>query len=211
MENIYEFKNTKLEKASVELKAIAYDVLTSLDNDQDRNNWVNLINQVTNTLENIDSNKKIEIKETTKNEVNKTEEKEVITEEEATENSQIEDHQEVTKQEEAELPQQPKQFIKTSKKESKAIMVRPNQLQNLKNSKEEQENILADLGVFPKSSKKEIKVVKQEVTPQIPDDVERKIEDLTVKANIYYNEGETEKAQELYDEIKELNKKYKSA
>ena len=90
-------------------------------------------------------------------------------------------------------------------------MVRPNQLQNLKNSKEEQENILADLGVFPKSSKKEIKVVKQEVTPQIPDDVERKIEDLTVKANIYYNEGETEKAQELYDEIKELNKKYKSA
>ena len=151
------------------------------------------------------------IKDTTNNEVNKTEEKEVITEEEATENNQVEDHQEVTKQEEVELPQQPKQFIKTSKKESKAIMVRPNQLQNLKNSKEEQENILDDLGVFPKSSKKEIKVVKQEVTPQIPDDVERKIEDLTVKANIYYNEGETEKAQELYDEIKELNKKYKSA
>ena len=33
---------------------------------------------------------------------------------------------------------------------------------------------------------------------------ERQIEDLTVKANIYYNEGEIDKAQELYDQIKKL-------
>ena len=45
-----------------------------------------------------------------------------------------------------------------------------------------------------------------EINKELPEDIERQIEDLTVKANIYSNEGETAKAEDLYNKIKELNK-----
>lgn len=100
-----------------------------------------------------------------------------------------------------------KKFQKTTKNISKAIMVRPNQLDNLRASRPRQEQILIDKGIFPLSTEtsQELNTVpKKSSKPVLPDDVERKIEDLTVKANIYYNEGEIDKAQELYDQIKKL-------
>ena len=100
-----------------------------------------------------------------------------------------------------------KKFQKTTKNISKAIMVRPNQLDNLRASRPRQEQILIDKGIFSPSTEtsQELNTVpKKSSKPVLPDDVERKIEDLTVKANIYYNEGEIDKAQELYDQIKKL-------
>lgn len=111
------------------------------------------------------------------------------------------------------IPNQPvtssikKKFQKTTKNISKAIMVRPNQLDNLRASRPRQEQILIDKGIFLPSTEasQELNTVpKKSSKPVLPDDVERKIEDLTVKANIYYNEGEIDKAQELYDQIKKL-------
>lgn len=103
-----------------------------------------------------------------------------------------------------------KRFQKTTKNLSKAIMVKPSQLQNLRKSHEYQEQILANLGIFEKTeASEEAKNPITEGPKELPDDVERQIEDLTVKANIYYNEGEVDKAQELYDKIKELNEQYK--
>lgn len=111
------------------------------------------------------------------------------------------------------IPNQPvtssikKKFQKTTKNISKAIMVRPNQLDNLRASRPRQEQILIDKGIFLPSTEtsQELNTVpKKPSKPVLPDDVERKIEDLTVKANIYYNEGEIDKAQELYDQIKKL-------
>lgn len=103
-----------------------------------------------------------------------------------------------------------KRFQKMTKNLSKAIMVKPSQLQNLRKSHEYQEQILANLGIFEKTeASEEAKNPITEGTKELPDDVERQIEDLTVKANIYYNEGEVDKAQELYDKIKELNEQYK--
>lgn len=100
-----------------------------------------------------------------------------------------------------------RQFQKTTKNMSKAIMVKPNQLENLRKSRINQEQQLVEKGVFlpliqniPKNIIEETQPLKKE----LPDDVERKVEDLTVKANIYYNEGEIDKAQELYDQIKAL-------
>lgn len=100
-----------------------------------------------------------------------------------------------------------KKFQKTTKNISKAIMVRPNQLDNLRASRPRQEQTLIDKGIFSPSTEtsQELNTVpKKSSKPVLPDDVERKIEDLTVKANIYYNEGEVDKAQELYDQIKKL-------
>lgn len=100
-----------------------------------------------------------------------------------------------------------KKFRKTTKKVSKAIMVRPNQLENLRNSRQFQEQILAKQGIFAMAEQ----IQQQRLNNQpkeLPDEVERQIEDLTVKANVYYNEGELEKAQELYDQIKALNNQY---
>lgn len=100
-----------------------------------------------------------------------------------------------------------KKFQKTTKNISKAIMVRPNQLDNLRASRPRQEQILIDKGIFSPSTEtsQELNTVpKKSSKTVLPDDVERKIEDLTVKANIYYNEGEIDKAQELYDQIKKL-------
>ena len=103
-----------------------------------------------------------------------------------------------------------KRFQKMTKNLSKAIMVKPSQLQNLRKSHEYQEQILANLGIFEKTeASEESKNPITEGPKELPDDVERQIEDLTVKANIYYNEGEVDKAQELYDKIKELNEQYK--
>lgn len=100
-----------------------------------------------------------------------------------------------------------KKFQKTTKNISKAIMVRQNQLDNLRASRLRQEQILIDKGIFLPSAEtsQELNTVpKKESQPVLPDDIERQIEDLTVKANIYYNEGEIDKAQELYDQIKKL-------
>lgn len=103
-----------------------------------------------------------------------------------------------------------KRFQKMTKSLSKAIMVKPSQLQNLRKSHEYQEQLLADQGIFEKQeANEEVKKPITEGPKELPDDVERQIEDLTVKANIYYNEGEIDKAQELYDKIKELNEQYK--
>ena len=100
-----------------------------------------------------------------------------------------------------------KQFQKTIKNLSKAIMVKQNQLENLRNSRTRQEQLVATKGIFNQVEKDSSNIIEQNpvVKKPLPDNVEREIEDLTVKANIYYNEGEIEKAQELYDRIKELN------
>lgn len=99
-----------------------------------------------------------------------------------------------------------KQFQKTTKNMSKAIMVKPNQLANLRKSRVNQEQILIAKGIFSPSSINQTVTIesKEPIKQALPDDVERQIEDLTVKANIYYNEGEITKAQELYDQIKRL-------
>jgi hypothetical protein len=81
-----------------------------------------------------------------------------------------------------------KRFQKMTKNLSKAIMVKPSQLQNLRKSHEYQEQILANLGIFEKTeASEEAKNPITEGPKELPDDVERQIEDLTVKANIYYN------------------------
>lgn len=99
-----------------------------------------------------------------------------------------------------------KQFQKTTKNMSKAIMVKPNQLANLRKSRVNQEQILIAKGIFSPSSINQTVTIesKEPIKQALPDDVERQIEDLTVKANIYYNEGEITKAQELYNQIKRL-------
>ena len=100
-------------------------------------------------------------------------------------------------------------FQKMTKNLSKAIMVRPNQLENLRKSRLYQEQLLISKGLFQGPTETTEPIPKPEQTPkELPDNIERQIEDLTVKANIYYNEGELDKAQELYDQIKTLNKEY---
>lgn len=102
-----------------------------------------------------------------------------------------------------------KRLQKTTKSLSKAIMVRPNQLQNLRKSRRFQEQLLAKQGVFEKTDQAEEIIPITQESQQLPDEIERQIEDLTVKANIYYNEGEVDKAQELYDKIRKLNEQYR--
>lgn len=102
-----------------------------------------------------------------------------------------------------------KRLQKTTKSLSKAIMVRPNQLQNLRKSRRFQEQLLAKQGVFEKTDQAEEIIPITQGSQQLPDEIERQIEDLTVKANIYYNEGEVDKAQELYDKIRKLNEQYR--
>ena len=102
-----------------------------------------------------------------------------------------------------------KRLQKTTKCLSKAIMVRPNQLQNLRKSRRFQEQLLAKQGVFEKTDQAEEIIPITQESQQLPDEIERQIEDLTVKANIYYNEGEVDKAQELYDKIRKLNEQYR--
>ena len=100
-----------------------------------------------------------------------------------------------------------RKFQKTTKNISKAIMVKPNQLENLRKSRINQEQKLVEKGIFlplMQILQKNMIEEPQPLKKELPDDIERKIEDLTVKANIYYNEGEIDKAQELYDQIKAL-------
>ena len=101
-----------------------------------------------------------------------------------------------------------RKFQKTTKNISKAIMVKPNQLENLRKSRINQEQKLVEKGIFlplMQNLQKNMIEEPQPLKKELPDDIERKIEDLTVKANIYYNEGETAKAQELYNQIKALS------
>ena len=114
------------------------------------------------------------------------------------------------KLEENESTPKTKVFKKLVKDLSRAIMVKQLQLENLRNSRLVQEKLLAEKGLLPELAKKdqeeaEKKEAEKPLKKELPDDVERKIEDLTVKASIYYNEGEIDKAQEIYDEIKRLN------
>ena len=100
-----------------------------------------------------------------------------------------------------------RKFQKTTKNISKAIMVKPNQLENLRKSRINQEQKLVEKGIFlplMQNLQKNMIEEPQPLKKELPDDIERKIEDLTVKANIYYNEGEIDKAQELYEQIKAL-------
>ena len=100
-----------------------------------------------------------------------------------------------------------RKFQKTTKNISKAIMVKPNQLENLRKSRINQEQKLVEKGIFlplMQNLQKNMIEEPQPLKKELPDDIERKIEDLTVKANIYYNEGEIDKAQELYNQIKAL-------
>lgn len=97
---------------------------------------------------------------------------------------------------------------KMTKNLSKAIMVKPNQLENLRKSRKYQEQLLANQGLFGSVAETNEETKINKISKQLPDEIERQIEDLTVKANVYYNEGETEKAQELYDKIRELNEQY---
>lgn len=124
-------------------------------------------------------------------------------------------NQELTKDYLSEIQEKPlksekfkKRFQKTTKGLSKAIMVRQNQLANLRASKTSQEKILIDKGIFrDEEEQQEIASIEIKKTQkkELSDEIERQIEDLTVKANIYYNEGEIDKAQELYNKIRELS------
>lgn len=143
------------------------------------------------------------------------EEPQTVTEEPSIELDPLEETQEPALEDapKEETPELKKRFQKTVKTPSKAIMVRQNQIENLRKSRLKQEQLLADKGLLPElaAQEKEAAAKEEELSPmkkELPDDVERKIEDLTVKASIYYNEGEVDKAQEIYDEIKKLNEEY---
>lgn len=115
-----------------------------------------------------------------------------------------------------------KQFVKTTNTVTKAIIVRENQLGRLQNSQVQQEKIVKKLHALDgieqfQKTKRQLedsltkdqnaigKVVEEALAGNTTIDTERQIEDLMVKANVYYNAGETQKAQELYDQISKLN------
>lgn len=277
MDDIYEFENTKHRKASVQIKAIAYDLMMELTEkkkellknkssnsnkliDQlnsisdkffqiikDFENQLEILDQYEETLKSLEleptevsrigvESKSLPIKDQfvvenqtpiikknpeemskdSNNEIEKVKDLPDLKIAEALpqeigneEDDDYEDSLDATK-EPAIVNAKPKVFYKKSKNMSKAIMVKPNQLLNLKNSLYSQEEILVNKGIFssPGISSIETKknTLEQPIKPVLPDDVERQIEDLTVKASIYYNEGDTAKAEELYRKINELNK-----
>lgn len=113
-------------------------------------------------------------------------------------------------------------FKKTTKNTVKAILVRQEQLKKLADSRKKQRVLMDAKKVFEgykymddvkdvvndkliQEQNKEGKLIDQIGTGEITGDKERLIEDLMVKASIYYNEGETLKAQEIYDQISKLN------
>ena len=65
-------------------------------------------------------------------------------------------------------------------------MVKQKQLENLRNSRTRQEQLVATKGVFNQVEKDSSNVIEQNpvVKKPLPDNVEREIEDLTVKANM---------------------------
>lgn len=277
MDDIYEFENTKHRKASVQIKAIAYDLMMELtekkkellkNKSSNSNKLIDQLNSISdkffqiikdfeNQLEILDQyeetlkileleptevsrigveSKSLPIKDQfvvenqtpiikknpeemskdSNNEIEKVKDLPDLKIAEALpqeigneEDDDYEDSLDATK-EPAIVNAKPKVFYKKSKNMSKAIMVKPNQLLNLKNSLYSQEEILVNKGIFssPGISSIETKknTLEQPIKPVLPDDVERQIEDLTVKASIYYNEGDTAKAEELYRKINELNK-----
>jgi len=277
VDDIYEFENTKHRKASVQIKAIAYDLMMELTekkkkllknkssnsnelidqlnsiSDQlfqiikDFENQLEILDQYEETLKSLEleptevsqigvESKSLPIKDQfvvenqtpiikknpeemskdSNNEIEKVKDlpdlkiAEALPQEIENEDDDYEDSLDATK-EPAIVNAKPKVFYKKSKNMSKAIMVKPNQLLNLKNSLYSQEEILVNKGIFssPGISSIETKknTLEQPIKPVLPDDVERQIEDLTVKASIYYNEGDTAKAEELYRKINELNKR----
>lgn len=243
VDEIYEFENNRYRTASIQMKAIAYDIVIESKNkkpEEKRNaivdEIINLTEKIEKQLELLDSleeekeikEEKIEEKTSPQPPEEKPKEepipeksveekKDVIQKIEAPQEEKQPEEKEPTPPEEKPVETTPivanqptstkKQFKKTIKNLSKAIMVKQNQLENLRNSRTRQEQLVATKGVFDQVEKDSSNVIEQNpvVKKPLPDNVEREIEDLTVKANIYYNEGEIEKAQELYDRIKELN------
>ena len=116
-------------------------------------------------------------------------------------------------------------FQKTTKIATKAILVRQDQLTKLKASRAKQKQIITAMGIFngyrymaPVVNKMNDTLQNEELKEQTLaqeiglndenyQDVERQIEDLMVKANIYSSEGETAKAENLYNKINELSAK----
>lgn len=235
VDEIYEFENNRYRTASIQMKAIAYDIVIESKNkkpEEKRNaivdEIINLTEKIEKQLELLDSleeEKEIKEEKTSPQPPEEKPKEEPIPEKSVEEKKdviqKIEAPQEEKQPEEKEpsppvettpiVANQPtsakKQFKKTIKNLSKAIMVKQNQLENLRNSRTRQEQLVATKGFFDQVEKDSSNVIEQNpvVKKPLPDNVEREIEDLTVKANIYYNEGEIEKAQELYDRIKELN------
>lgn len=243
VDEIYEFENNRYRTASIQMKAIAYDIVIESKNkkpEEKRNaivdEIINLTEKIEKQLELLDSlEEEKEIKEEKIEEKTSPQPPEEKPKEEPIPEKSVEEKKDVIqkieasqeeKQPEEKEPTPPvekpvettpivanqptsakKQFKKTIKNLSKAIMVKQNQLENLRNSRTRQEQLVSTKGVFDQVEKDSSNVIEQNpvVKKPLPDNVEREIEDLTVKANIYYNEGEIEKAQELYDRIKELN------
>lgn len=118
-------------------------------------------------------------------------------------------------------------FRKITKTATKAILVRKEQLEKLAQSKLEQKKVVELLGVFEgvaqfqqtqealeqkaQALDNRINATVQGMAEDKSIDKERQIEDLMVKANVYYNAGETEKAKALYDQIGVLNQAIKKA
>ena len=243
VDEIYEFENNRYRTASIQMKAITYDIVIESKNkkpEEKRNaivdEIINLTEKIEKQLELLDSlEEEKEIKEEKIEEKTSPQPPEEKPKEEPIPEKSVEEKKDVIqkieapqeeKQPEEKEPTPPgekpvettpivanqptsakKQFQKTIKNLSKAIMVKQNQLENLRNSRTRQEQLVATKGIFNQVEKDSSNIIEQNpvVKKPLPDNVEREIEDLTVKANIYYNEGEIEKAQELYDRIKELN------
>ena len=243
VDEIYEFENNRYRTASIQMKAITYDIVIESKNkkpEEKRNaivdEIINLTEKIEKQLELLDSlEEEKEIKEEKIEEKTSPQPPEEKPKEEPIPEKSVEEKKDVIqkiealqeeKQPEEKEPTPPgekpvettpivanqptsakKQFQKTIKNLSKAIMVKQTQLATLRNPRTRQEQVVATKGVFNQVEKDSSNVIEQNpvVKKPLPDNVEREIEDLTVKANIYYNEGEIEKAQELYDRIKELN------
>lgn len=223
MDEIYEFESNEYRVASMQIKATGYDIVTGIaKKEKSLGNNPDTLNQLTNINSNIvDLLDKLEkqLEQLDQLTTKTTKVPQEVPKEEEITPSKIEDvnnlkpestppkEEEPNNIEIATKIEKPKKvFQKTTKNGSKAIMVRQNQLENLKNSRVEQEKLLETMGLFPIFSEQIIN--SNAPKHELPDDIERQIEDLTVKANIYSNEGEIAKAEELYNKIKELNKGY---
>lgn len=118
-------------------------------------------------------------------------------------------------------------FKKTTNILTKAILVRKEQLEKLAKSRIQKRAVLDTLDVFAgveqfqqtqqALAEKKLALdtsfkesIEAGITGDRKADKERQIEDLMVKANVYYNAGETQKAQELYNQISKLNSTLKN-
>ena len=133
--------------------------------------------------------------------------------------NQLEKAQEIDKElekiPESELTDEKLAFTRENKKVIKAILVKQAQLNNLKESRKKQKQILYALGLFNdysymKNTQNALEgslkaKEKFNIKIDVNADKERQIEDLMVKASVYTSEGDTEMAQAIYDKINELN------